>query len=403
MSKDACARFDELEAEEIGMYSRHLLMPMIGIKGQLALKNASVLMVGAGGLGCPALLYLAAAGVGRLGIIDADHINISNVHRQVLFRITDKGKNKADIAKLRLQKLNPFIEIETYIERFSLDNAQALVADYDIIIDGTDNFTAKYLINDACYLGGKPLVYGAIMQFEGHVTVFNALDAQGSRSANYRDLYDGMPDAALAPNCAEAGVLGVLPGIIGCFQANEAIKLITGIGRPLINRLMIFDALEAKSQEIGYSLADDNPLRDSLRPPVLEELPQVCNASSVSNEFVLNIEDFAALIRETPIHLIDVREGHERDQVSIGGEHRPLSEMGSQASVCKHVRPIVVYCQSGVRSQKAVRLLVDESQKSPVYSLRGGLSAFLGADTYSQMVSDLVFCDCRLSDLNHMQ
>ena len=191
MSTEARTRYDRLEAEEMCLYSRHLLIPSIGMKGQLALKNASVLMVGAGGLGCPALLYLAAAGVGRLGIIDADQINVSNVHRQVLFRITDKGRNKADVAKMRLQKLNPYIEIETYLERFSLENAQALVARYDIIIDGTDNFTAKYLINDVCFLGGKPLVYGAIMQFEGHVTVFNALDAGGRRSANYRDLYDG--------------------------------------------------------------------------------------------------------------------------------------------------------------------------------------------------------------------
>ena len=251
MSREANAiEYDQLTAGEMGMYSRHLLIPAIGVKGQLALKNASVLMIGAGGLGCPALLYLAAAGVGRLGIIDADEINVSNVHRQVLFRITDKGQNKADVAKRRLQKLNPFIEIETWIERFNLDNAQALVADYDIIVDGTDNFTAKYLINDACVYGGKPLVYGAIMQFEGHVTVFNALDEQGRRGANYRDLYDGPPDAALAPNCAEAGVLGVLPGMVGLLQATEVLKLLLGMGEPLVGRLLSFDSLGMCFREV---------------------------------------------------------------------------------------------------------------------------------------------------------
>ncbi len=402
MSTEARTRYDRLEAEEMCLYSRHLLIPSIGMKGQLALKNASVLMVGAGGLGCPALLYLAAAGVGRLGIIDADQINVSNVHRQVLFRITDKGRNKADVAKMRLQKLNPYIEIETYLERFSLENAQALVARYDIIIDGTDNFTAKYLINDVCFLGGKPLVYGAIMQFEGHVTVFNALDAGGRRSANYRDLYDGLPDAALAPNCAEAGVLGVLPGIIGCFQANEAIKLITGVGQPLINRLMVYDALEATSREIGYSSIDDNPLRDPVRSGLLEEVAHVCSASSASNDFMISIADFAALIGETPIHLIDVREGHEREEVSIGGDHFPLSEVGTWSLCCEDDRPIVLYCQSGVRSQKAARILTVQALKSPVFSLQGGLSAFLGADTYQQMIATLTLCKCHLRHHGHI-
>lgn len=398
MSREGDAlEHEQLTAGEMGMYSRHLLIPAIGIKGQLALKNASVLMIGAGGLGCPALLYLAAAGVGRLGIIDADQINVSNVHRQVLFRITDEGQNKVDVAKRRLQKLNPYIEIETWIERFNLDNAQALVADYDIIVDGTDNFTAKYLINDACFYGGKPLVYGAIMQFEGHVTVFNALDEQGRRGANYRDLYDGPPDAALAPNCAEAGVLGVLPGMIGCFQANEVIKLITGIGRPLVNRLMVYDALEATSREIVFSPVGDNPLRDPLRQPVLEEMAQVCSAPGVTDDFMLSIEDFAELISETSIHLIDVREGHEREQVSIGGEHVPLEQVGERVAQCLSDRPIVLYCQSGVRSHKVARILAQQALRSPIFSLKGGLSAFLGADTYAQIMAELVFCKCPMS------
>ena len=387
--------FISLSPAEIGLYSRHLLIPSIGVKGQLALKNASVLMVGAGGLGCAVLLYLAAAGVGRIGIIDADHIEISNVHRQILYRVVDKGKNKADVAKFRLQALNPYIEIETYIDRLNVDNAEALISRYDIVVDGTDNFTTKYLINDACYFAGKPLVYGAIMQFEGQVAVFNALDEQGGYGANYRDLYSDPPDAALAPNCAEAGVLGILPGIIGCFQANEVIKLITGLGRSLSERLLIYDALDATTTELHFSACADNPLRDPNRPHVLEEIPAICNSPVVSDQFVISLDEFNDLMRDhVVIHLIDVREPHERKQVSIGGIHIPLAEIDGVEHEYINDVPIILYCQSGVRSQKAAKILADKLQHAQIFSLKGGISAFLASNLYPELIANLALCQC---------
>lgn len=388
-------QYTRLSPAEIGLYSRHLLIPSIGIKGQLALKNAHVLVVGAGGLGCPVLLYLAAAGVGWIGIIDADHIDVSNVHRQVLYRVTDKGKNKADIAKSRLQALNPYIEIETYIDQLNVDNAEALISRYDIVVDGTDNFIAKYLINDACYLTGKPLVYGAIMQFEGQVSVFNARDENNARGANYRDLYTEPPDAVLAPNCAEAGVLGILPGIIGCFQANEVIKLITGLGRPLSGRLLVYDALEATTTELSFSASLDNPLRSPVSPYVLEEISIACSSAMASDRFVMTLEEFNDLIHAyTVIHLIDVRELYEREQVSIGGVHIPLAEIENIDNECLNDAPIILYCQSGVRSQKAANILANKLPHSQIFSLKGGISAFLASDLYPEMMDNLALCPC---------
>ena len=384
-----------LSSAEIGLYSRHLLIPSIGIKGQLSLKNASVLMVGAGGLGCPALLYLAAAGVGRIGIIDADNIDVSNVHRQILYRVTDKGKSKVDVARKRLQALNPYIEIETYIDLINIGNAEALISHYDIVVDGTDNFTAKYLINDACYFAGKPLVYGAIMQFEGQVAVFNARDEKGEYGANYRDLYSNPPDAALAPSCAEAGVLGILPGIIGCFQASEVIKLITGLGRPLSDRLLIYDALDATTTELHFSACADNPLRDPNRPKVLEEIPVICNSTVTSDKYVITLDEFNDLIRDhVVIHLIDVRELHERKQVSIGGIHIPLAEIDDVDSECVNDVPIILYCQSGIRSQKAAKILAAKLLHAQIFSLKGGISAFLASDLYPELMANLTLCEC---------
>ncbi|WP_145556448.1 ThiF family adenylyltransferase [Yersinia canariae] len=387
--------YDHLIPAEIGLYSRHLLIPSIGMKGQLALKNAHVLVVGAGGLGCPVLLYLAAVGIGWIGIIDADHIDVSNVHRQVLYRVVDKGKKKADVAKSRLQELNPYIEIETYIDQLNIDNAEELISRYDIVVDGTDNFIAKYLINDTCYLTGKPLVYGAIMQFEGQVSVFNVQDENGARGANYRDLYSEPPDAALAPNCAEAGVLGILPGIIGCFQANEVIKLVTGLGRPLSGRLLVYDALEATTTELSFSASRNNPLRDPNWSQILEEIPAVCSSTVMPDQFVMTLAEFNDLIHAyAVIHLIDVRELHEREQVSIGGVHIPLAEIESTDNGYFNDVPIILYCQSGVRSQRAANILASKLPYSQIFSLKGGISAFLASDLYPEIMANLAQCQC---------
>lgn len=219
-------------------------------------------MIGAGGLGCPILLYLAAAGVGCIGIVDPDEITLSNMHRQVLYRIKDQGRSKAIVAKERIEEINPYATVMAYIKRVTEDNIISLISQFDTIIDGTDNLAAKYLISDACFIAQKTLVYGSIMPLEGQVTVFNALTSEGKRSANYRDLFNVQPNPSLVPNCAEVGVIGILPGIIGCFQANEVIKLITGLGQPLIERLLIYDSLGAVTSEVNYSLSADNPLRN---------------------------------------------------------------------------------------------------------------------------------------------
>lgn len=379
-----------LEPGEMELYSRHLLMPEIGMRGQLALKQASVLVVGAGGLGCPALLYLAAAGVGRIGILDEDRIERSNLHRQVLFQMADQGRYKAQAARQRLQALNPYICIEAYIGRFDVDNAAELVADHDLVIDGTDNFTARYLINDACCLGHTPLVYGAISQFEGQVAVFNAPAGDGGRSANYRDLYAEPPDALLAPNCAEAGVLGVLPGIIGCLQANEAIKLITGTGQPLVDRLLIYDALSATTREVVYRAAADNPLRDPARPFLLQALPGACAISSDHGVPRIDAAQLLELLeRGEPVQLIDVREADERERLSIGGLHVPLGQLAQLDGRFLSEGHVVLYCQSGARSQAGAALLGRTVRAASVSSLAGGVVTLLGTELYPRILQKL--------------
>jgi sulfur-carrier protein adenylyltransferase/sulfurtransferase len=236
----------------IERYGRQMLIPAFGVSGQQKLLAAKVLMIGAGGLGCPALQYLVAAGVGTVGIVDHDIVAVSNLHRQVLYSTADIGQSKALRAKVVLEALNPEIQIRAYPEQLTPANALGIMREYDIIVDGTDNFATRYMINDACVLLGKPLVYGAVSRFEGQVAVFNQQD-QKTASVNYRDLYPQPPDAGTVLNCAEAGVLGVLPGIIGAMQANEVIKLITGIGKPLINRLLTYNALNNQFFEIGLT------------------------------------------------------------------------------------------------------------------------------------------------------
>ncbi|RMI26214.1 MAG: molybdopterin-synthase adenylyltransferase MoeB, partial [Calditrichaeota bacterium] len=246
--------------EELARYHRHIIIPEFGIEGQQKLKAARVLVVGTGGLGSPLLLYLAAAGVGTLGIVDFDVVEDSNLHRQVLFNQQDLGMPKVEAAKKRLMALNPHIEVVTYNTRLTSANALEIIRDYDVVADGTDNFPTRYLVNDACVLLGKPNVYASIFQFEGQVSVFNYVDKNGEVGPNYRCLYPEPPPPGLVPNCAEGGVLGVLPGIIGCLQANEVIKVITGIGEPLSGRLLIFDALKFEVRILKFKRDENNPL-----------------------------------------------------------------------------------------------------------------------------------------------
>ena len=241
----------DLNAKEVVRYHRHLVLQDFGPENQIKLKQSKVLVVGAGGLGSPVLLYLAAAGVGTIGIVDFDNVDISNLQRQVLFTELDVGKNKAEAAAARLREKNSLVNYHPFPIQITSENALSMIRDYDLIVDGTDNFPTRYLLNDAAVLSDKPLVYGSILKFEGQVSVFNVRNEKGY-SANYRDLFPVPPHPSSVPNCAEAGVLGILPGIIGSLQANESIKLLTGIGEPLINRLLIFDSLSLEQSIIQY-------------------------------------------------------------------------------------------------------------------------------------------------------
>jgi len=249
-----------LNSSEFARYHRHLIMPEFNLDAQIALKNSKVLVVGAGGLGAPLLQYLAAAGVGHIGIVDYDKIEVSNLQRQVLFSNDDIGNYKAEVARDKLQLQNPHIKVEAIVEKLTSENALDILRPYDIIADGTDNFPTRYLVNDACYLLEKINVFGSIFRFEGQLSVFNHPMENGTRSANYRDIFPEPPAPGMVPNCAEAGVLGVLPGIVGSMQANEVIKVITGIGEPLINKLMVFDALSYSFHNLKIKTQKDNPL-----------------------------------------------------------------------------------------------------------------------------------------------
>ena len=274
--------------EELARYNRHIIIPEFGLAAQQKLKAAKVLVVGSGGLGSPLLLYLAAAGVGTIGIIDFDVVDDSNLQRQVLFGVSEVGKPKVEAAKARLQSLNPHINIVTYNAQLTSQNALELISQYDVVADGTDNFPTRYLVNDASVLAGKPNVYASIFQFEGQVSVFNYTNAQGETGPNYRDLYPTPPPPGLVPNCAEGGVLGVLPGIIGSLQANEVIKVITGVGEPLSGRFFVFDALTFETRTLRISRQKDSPVITSLI-----DYEQFCGVKVIEKKLKeLTVEEF---------------------------------------------------------------------------------------------------------------
>lgn len=360
---------------EIARYQRHLSLSGFGPAAQMKLKEARVIVIGAGGLGCPALLYLAAAGVGKIGIIDPDRVDVSNLQRQVLYAETDAGQLKVEAASRRLRALNPFVEIVPYVERFTRSNALERLRDFDLVIDGSDNFATRYLVNDACVLADKPLVYGAIHGFEGQVSVFN-----WRGGPTYRCLFPEPPEPGTVPNCAEGGVLGVLPGLIGTMQACEAIKVITGIGESLSGRLLLWNALTMSVQTLNLSV---DPRSREVRELPPEGYGETCAVETLSKDEI----DGAALRRilltshQSPatLQLIDVRESWERNQGAISPSlHLPLGELeseGAAASVLKELdRSVetVVYCASGRRSLRGAALLRDRYGFRSVTSLRGG-------------------------------
>jgi molybdopterin/thiamine biosynthesis adenylyltransferase/rhodanese-related sulfurtransferase len=368
----------KLSREEIQRYSRHLIMPEVGMEGQLKLKRARVLTIGTGGLGAPLGLYLAAAGVGHLGLVDFDVVDSSNLQRQVTFTTADVGKPKSEAAKARLSALNPAIEIVSYETRLTSDNALELFRGYDIIVDGTDNFPTRFLVNDACILLGKPNVYGSIFRFEGQATVFGYPDGPC-----YRCLYPEPPPPGLVPSCAEGGVLGVLPGIVGSIQAMETIKLILGAGEPLVGRLLLFDALAMRFRELKLRKNPDCPMCGTHRTITkLIDYEEFCGirgeeAPAMTDGIpeITATELKARQDRGDKLFILDVREPHEYQICNLNGKLIPLGELTRRVNELDSSNEMVVYCRSGKRSADAIHFLHTAGFKK-LLNLKGGILAW---------------------------
>ncbi|HVU35950.1 MAG TPA: molybdopterin-synthase adenylyltransferase MoeB [Opitutaceae bacterium] len=370
--------------DEIARYQRHLSLAGFGPAAQEKLKRGSVLVIGAGGLGCPALLYLAAAGVGRIEIVDDDVVDVSNLQRQVLYTEADAGRLKVEAAADRLRGLNRFIEIAPHAVRLTRDNALELVRRVDVVVDGSDNFGTRYLVNDACVLGGRPLVYGAIQGFEGQASVFN-----WRGGPTYRCIFPEPPEPGTVPNCAEAGVIGALPGLIGTVQALEAIKLLTGIGESLSGKLMLWDALGMTTQVVRIA-ADPRSRQITELPPAgygetctVGTEPHAANAGPLEAAFPeeIDVEEFVASAeRDQSIQVVDVRETWERMLGAIEPSVLvPLSDLEHgqpDLSELDPAKPTVVYCAAGIRSIRGADLLRDRHGFRNVTSLRGGIKAW---------------------------
>lgn len=359
---------------EIARYQRHIVLPEINLEGQKKLKSAKVLVVGAGGLGCPILSYLAAAGVGNIGIIDFDVIDVTNLQRQVLYSVSDVGKPKIEIAKQRLTELNPCIDVKGFNLRLSNKNALEIISQYDIIADGSDNFHTRYLINDACVITDKALVYGSVFKFEGQVTVFNHTDKNGKKGPTYRCLFPQPPNPETVPNCSEAGVLGVLPGLIGCMQANETIKIITGIGEVLSGKLIIFNALKFETRSIKIERSTDQPLVTKL-----VDYEQYClnDLEIIKAMKEITVTELKARIdSKEDFQLIDVREQYEYEICNLGGELIPVTSIPSALDKISKDKPVIIHCRSGGRSSAVVNALEQQYGFSNLYNLKGGIMAW---------------------------
>jgi molybdopterin/thiamine biosynthesis adenylyltransferase/rhodanese-related sulfurtransferase/molybdopterin converting factor small subunit len=368
-----------LSNEEVARYSRHLIMPEVGMTGQRKLKAASVLMIGTGGLGAPLGMYLAAAGVGRLGLVDFDVVDASNLQRQIIHGTKDVGRPKIASARDRLEDINPHVEIETHETRLTSANALGLFEHYDIIVDGTDNFPTRYLVNDACVLTGKPNVYGSIFRFEGQASVFWA-----ARGPCYRCLYPEPPPPGLVPSCAEGGVLGVLPGIIGAIQANEAIKIILGAPDIMVNRLLLFDAWRMRFRELKLRKNPDCPVCGE--NPTIKELidyEEFCGITQTQTETKPTMEEITAtelkqrLDRGDDIQIIDVREPHEYEIGQIPNSKLiPLGQVLNRMNEIDPERETVVHCKMGGRSAKAIDALQRSGFTGKLINLAGGITAW---------------------------
>jgi len=364
-----------LTNEEILRYSRHLIMPEVGMDGQLKLKGAKVLLIGTGGLGAPLGLYLTAAGVGKIGLVDFDVVDFTNLQRQVTFGSSDVGKPKTEAAKARLTNLNPDVQITTYETKLTSENALEIFKDYDVIVDGTDNFPTRYLVNDACILLGKPNVYGSIFRFEGQCTVFGMPDGPC-----YRCLYPEPPPPGLVPSCAEGGVLGVLPGIIGSLQAMETIKLLIGRGESLVGRLLLFDALALKFRELKLRKNPHCPMCGTPRKiHQLIDYYEFCGVRGEEEpEVDLHVPEITPselkqrMDRGDELFILDVREPHEYQICNLKGHLIPLGELPRRVHELDSSNEIVAHCRSGKRSAEAVDFLRKAGFRK-VLNLRGGI------------------------------
>ncbi|HLX12684.1 MAG TPA: molybdopterin-synthase adenylyltransferase MoeB [Bacteroidota bacterium] len=366
-----------LSADELQRYARHIVMPEFGIDAQRKLKAASVIIIGAGGLGSPAALYLAAAGIGKIGVVDFDDVSMSNLQRQILYGTGDIGRPKTRLAEERIRSLNPNVKIETYKTALEASNALDILSGFDIILDATDNFATRYLVNDASCILKKPNIYGSIIRFEGQVSVFDP-----NRGPCYRCLFPAPPPPHLVPNCADGGVLGVLPGIIGSMQALEAMKVITGIGQPLIGRLVLFDGLSMRMMEIA--IAKDPACPSCSENPeirTLSDLEHACRSirevtiGEPAKDEITPRELESILSNGKNLFLLDVREPGEYDICNLGGHLIPLGELPRRLGEIDATKPIVVHCKSGARSASAVTLLKNAGFRD-VRNLAGGIDAW---------------------------
>ena len=365
----------ELSNEEIARYSRHLIMPEVALDGQKRLKQARVLTVGAGGLGSPLALYLAAAGVGVIGIVDFDVVDESNLQRQIIHGTSDLGRPKMESAREKIEDINPNVEVEAFEEALTSENALEILADFDVVVDGTDNFPTRYLVNDACVLLGKPNVYGSIFRFEGQASVFYA-----EEGPCYRCLYPEPPPPGLVPSCAEGGVLGILPGAIGTIQATETVKLLLGIGEPLIGRLLLYDALSMRFREMKLRKDPSCPVCGE-NPTVTElidyqefcGIPQARQADEVPEITVRELKE--KLDDGQNVSVLDVREPHEYEVANIGARLIPLAELPERLVELDENGTLAVHCKTGGRSARAVQLLKEAGFQN-VYNVKGGITAW---------------------------
>lgn len=354
-------------------YQKQILLNEIGEEGQLRLSQVSVLVVGAGGLGCPALQYLAAAGIGRIGIVDFDVVELSNLHRQILYTPEDVGALKVEVAAKRIKALNPDVQVEVFNEKIETKNALSIIAGFDVVIDGSDNFPTRYLVNDACVLLDKPLVYGSVFRFEGQVSVFNVLD--NGVKTNYRDLFPNPPHPSEVTDCNEAGVLGVLPGIIGTMQANEVIKIITGAGKTLANRMFCYNALNNSVYELEIVPRSEAQNQMPKTPEAFDKMDYAWFCNMNTPDFTdIDGPTFDQLRQTQKPQIIDVRNLNEWPKVTEFEHLRiPLAELEQNLDKIDPKRPVIIFCQTGVRSITAANLILEKLSARSVYHLKGGI------------------------------